>query len=230
MKNLIAQVTTQILTDVLTEAGARIVHGQNDAENGQIWILASLLDSLHEVENFSNSLQSEVLTLDGDENLFCSHEGAGHEQANAGGAVEDDQIEGGIQTQGIESGTDVAKRVVHSGEIHFGPGEVEFGSENLKVGVTGRLQHIEGTGLAEENGVEAFAGHVLQAEATGGIGLGIKIDEEDPATCFGRSRGEVNGGGGLADPALLINDSHDAHTQGKRRSGELSSGFPEWFT
>ena len=192
--------------------------------------MAALFDPLDQVENFTNPLQSEVFALDGYENLFCSDEGAGHEEANAGRAVEDDQIEGGIEAKGIESGTDMAERVVHSGEVHFGPGEVEFGSENLKVGVTGRLQHIEGTGLAEENGVEAFAGHVPQAEATGGIGLGIKIDEEDPATCFGRSRGEVNGGGGLADPALLINDSHDAHTQGKRRSGELSSGFPEWFT
>ena len=135
-----------------------------------------------------------------------------------------------IEAQKNKSGTDVAERVFHSGEVHFGPGEVEFGSENLKVGVAGGLQHIEGTGLAEENGVEAFAGRVLEAETAGGVGLGIKIDEEDPATCFGRPRGEVNGGGGLADPALLINDSHDAHTQGKRRSGELSSGFPEWFT
>jgi hypothetical protein len=40
----------------------------------------------------------------------------------------------------------------------------------------------------------------------------------------------MDGGGGLADPAFLIHDSNDAHTQGKRRSGELSSGFPEWFT
>ena len=214
----------------MAQAGAGIVHGQGNSQNGEGGVLAALFDPLDQVENFTNPLQSEVFALDGYENLFCSDEGAGHEEANAGRAVEDDQIEGGIEAQGIESGTDVAERVFHSGEVHFGPGEVEFGSENLKVGVTGRLQHIEGTGLAEENGVEAFAGHVLQAEATGGIGLGIKIDEEDPATCFGRSRGEVNGGGGLADPALLINDSHDAHTQGKRRSGELSSGFPEWFT
>ena len=214
----------------MAQAGAGIVHGQGNSQNGEGGVLAALFDSLHQVENFTNPLQSEVFALDGYENLFGGDEGAGHEEANAGRAVEDDQIEGGIEAKGIESGTDMAERVVHSGEVHFGPGEVEFGSENLKVGVTGRLQHIEGTGLAEENGVEAFAGHVLQAEATGGIGLGIKIDEEDPATCFGRSRGEVNGGGGLADPALLINDSHDAHTQGKRRSGELSSGFPEWFT
>jgi len=192
--------------------------------------LAALFDPLDQVENFADPLQGEVFALDGHENLFGSDEGAGHEQANAGWAVEDDQIEGGIEAQGIESGTDVAERVFHSGEVHFGPGEVEFGSENLKVGVVGGLQHIEGTGLAEENGVEAFAGRVLEAETAGGVGLGIKIDEENPATCFGRPRGEVNGGGGLADPALLINDSHDAHTQGKRRSGELSSGFPEWFT
>ena len=192
--------------------------------------MAALFDPLDQVENFTNPLQSEVFALDGYENLLGSDEGAGHEEANAGWAVEDDQIEGGIEAQGIESGTDVAERVFHSGEVHFGPGEVEFGSKNLEVGVAGGLEHIEGTGLSEQNGVEAFARHVPQAEATGGIGLGIKIDQENTAACLGRTSGEVNGGGGLADPALLINDSHDAHTQGKRRSGELSSGFPEWFT
>lgn len=192
--------------------------------------MAALFDPLDQVENFANPFQSEVLALDGHENLFGSDEGAGHEEANTGRAVEDDQIEGGIQTQGIESGTDVSKRVVHSGEIHFGPGEVEFGSENLKVGVAGGLEHIDSTGLPEQNGVEAFARHVPQAEATGGIGLGIKIDQENTAACLGRTSGQMNGGGGLTDPALLIDDSHDAHTQGKRRSRDLSSGFPEWFT
>jgi hypothetical protein len=112
------------LTDVLTEACASIVHSQNDSENGQIRILASLLDSLHEVENFSNPLQSEVFALDGYENLFCSDEGAGHEEANAGRAVEDDQIECGIQTQGVESLADVDERVFHSCEIHLGPCKV----------------------------------------------------------------------------------------------------------
>ena len=84
--------------------------------------------------------------------------------------------------------------------------------------------------MPEENGVEAFAGRVLEAEATGRIGLGVEIDEEDATARLRRPRGQMDGGGGLADPAFLIHDSNDAHTQGKRRSGELSSGFPEWFT
>jgi len=43
--------------------------------------------------------------------------------------------------------------------------------------VTGRLQHIDGAGVAQQDWVEAFSRDVLQPEPTGGIGLGIEIDQ-----------------------------------------------------
>ena len=106
---------TKVIADVLAEAGTSVVHGEDNAHDGEVRILASLFDSLHQVENFTNSLQSEVFALDGYENLFCSDEGAGHEEANAGRAVEDDQIKGGIEAKGIEGFADVGKGIVHPG-------------------------------------------------------------------------------------------------------------------
>ena len=103
----------QVIADVLAEAGAGIVHGEDNSHDGEVRILASLLDSLHQVENFANPLQSEVFALDGYENLFCSDEGAGHEEADAGRAVEDDQIECGIEPKGIEGFADVGEGIVH---------------------------------------------------------------------------------------------------------------------
>ena len=105
---------TKVIADVLAEAGTSVVHGEDNAHDGEVWILASLFDSLHQVENFTNSLQSEVFTRNGNENLFCSDEGAGHEEADAGRAVEDDQIEGGIEPEGIEGFADVGEGIVHS--------------------------------------------------------------------------------------------------------------------
>ena len=104
---------TKVIADVLAEAGTSVVHGEDNAHDGEIWILTTLFDSLNQVENFTNSLQSEVFALDGYENLFCSDESAGHEQANAGRAVEDDQIEGGIEPKGIEGFADVGEGIVH---------------------------------------------------------------------------------------------------------------------
>ena len=104
---------TKVIADVLAEAGTSVVHGEDNAHDGEIWILTTLFNSLHQVENFTNPFQSEVFALDGYENLFCSDEGAGHEEADAGRAVEDDQIEGGIEPKGIEGFADVGEGIVH---------------------------------------------------------------------------------------------------------------------
>lgn len=215
---------------MLAEAGAGVVHGEDDAENGEIWILTTLFNALHQIENFTNPFQSEVFALDGDENFFGGDEGAGHEQADAGRAVENDEIEGGIEAEGIEGLANVEEGVVHACEIHFGPGEVEFGGKNLEVRVAGGLEQVEGAGLPQEDGVETFSGHVLQAQAAGGVGLRIEINEEDATAREGGAGGEVDGGGGFPDASLLIDNGNDAHNQGKRRKRFLSSGFPEWFT
>ena len=105
---------TKVIADVLAKASTSVVHGEDNAHDGEIWILTTLFDSLNQVENFTNPFQSEVFALDGYENLFCSDEGAGHEQADAGRAVEDDQIKGGIEPKGIEGFADVGEGIVHS--------------------------------------------------------------------------------------------------------------------
>jgi len=104
----------QIIADVLAEAGTSIVHGEDNAHDREVRILASLFDSLHQVKNFTNPLQSEVFALNGYENLFRSNKCAGHEQADAGRAVEDDQIKGGIEAKGIKGFADVGEGIVHS--------------------------------------------------------------------------------------------------------------------
>ena len=43
----------------------------------------------------------------------------------------------------------------------------------------------------------------FDAKARGGIALRVEIDEQDTAF-LGQGRGEVDGGGGLADAALLV--------------------------
>ena len=105
---------TKVIADVLAEAGTSVVHGEDNAHDGEVRILASLFDSFHQIENFTNPFQSEVFALDGYENLFCSDEGASHEEADAGRAVEDDQIKGGIEPKGIEGFSDVGEGIVHS--------------------------------------------------------------------------------------------------------------------
>jgi hypothetical protein len=92
------------------------------------------------------------------------------------------------------------------------------------------LKHVQCTGTTDQNGVEAFSGDVLKTQPAGGIGLGIKVDQENSTTRLGCPCGQMNGGGGLSHAPFLIHNGNYAHTQGKRGQLSMSRGFPEWFT
>ncbi len=50
----------------------------------------------------------------------------------------------------------------------------------------------------------------FQAHSAGGIALGIQIHQQDLGTCEGKVGGQVDGGGGFADPAFLAGDGDDS--------------------
>jgi hypothetical protein len=56
----------------------------------------------------------------------------------------------------------------------------------------------------------------LEAEARGGVGLGIAINEEDLEPLERQAGGKINGSGGFAHSTLLVDEPDD-----------LSHGIPE---
>ena len=53
-------------------------------------------------------------------------------------------------------------------------------------------------------------GVAKESEAAGGVGLGVAVDEEGWGLVRRERRGEVDGGGRLADSALLVGDRDDS--------------------
>ena len=49
----------------------------------------------------------------------------------------------------------------------------------------------------------------VESQPAGGVALRVEVDENDLAAHLGHRGGEVDGGGGLPDAALLVDDSHD---------------------
>ena len=188
-EDLFSEVGAQILTDLLAEAGAGVVHGEDNSEHGEAGVEFSLLNPFDQIENLAHSFQGKVLALDGDENLVGGDKGAGHEETNAGGAIEDDEIESGIVAEGCEGIADTEKGVLDSGEFHFCSRQIHLGGEDLEVLLAGRLEHVDGMGIPDEDGVEAFTRDDFEPKAAGGVGLGVKIDEENAATCFSGASG-----------------------------------------
>ena len=61
------------------EVGTPVVHGHEDAFDGDVWIDSGGTNSFVEVDDFCQSLEAVVLALDGDEQAIGGGEGAGHE-------------------------------------------------------------------------------------------------------------------------------------------------------
>ena len=57
-------------------------------------------------------------------------------------------------------------------------------------------------------------GGTREAEAAGGVGLGVAVDEEGGDAFEGEGGGEIDGGGGFADATFLVDDGDDAGGDG----------------
>ena len=66
-----------------------------------------------------------------------------------------------------------------------------------------------GGAFAAHGTVEGAALLLLDADGGGGIGLGVEVHEEGVDFLLGEGGGEVDGGGGLADAALLVGDGEN---------------------
>jgi hypothetical protein len=149
----------------------------------------SLFDSFDQAENLSHSFEGKVLALDRNEDFVGGDESTGHEETHARWAIEDDEIESGVVAEGCEGIADAKKGVLDSGELHFCSRQIHLGGEDLKVFLAGRLEHVDGTGIPDEDGVETFTRDDFEPKAAGGVGLWVEIDEENAATCFSGASG-----------------------------------------
>ena len=78
-------------------------------------------------------------------------------------------------------------------------------SERFSIAV-GRMTCSAGA-MAHQDVVDGVAVIVaLHAEAGGGVGLGVAIDQEDFEAFEGQGGAEIDGGGGFAHATLLIHD------------------------
>src|ERR1700722_9247251 len=73
LKHLRAEKTPQIRRDLLGKAGSLVVHGQNDALNGQIWIQRPP-DAHKRVKKLRNALKCQIFALNWHKHRIRSRE------------------------------------------------------------------------------------------------------------------------------------------------------------
>ena len=63
--------------------------------------------------------------------------------------------------------------------------------------------------MVRQDLVNGMGDFVQGKEGQGAVGLRVQVDEEGPLLFSGERGGEINGGCGLPDPALLVRDGND---------------------
>ncbi len=116
-------------------------------------------------------------------------------------------------------------------QLHFGGGEVDVGRQQVNVFDAGLVDGVADVHLAvHQDVVDREVQFVrVDAEAGGERTLGIEVDQQDAAAVFGKRRGQVDGGRGLPDAALLVDhgDNPRRAVGGQRRGfREVAVGAP----
>ena len=92
----------------------------------------------------------------------------------------------------------------------------EPGRRNSK-SISVEQNDLHGLGIAHQDVIDGMAVVVaLEAESGGGVGLGVAVDQEDLEAFERQAGGKVDGCGGFANSALLVDDAEN-----------LSHGNPE---
>ena len=112
-------------------------------------------------------------------------------------------------------------------ELDLRAGEVDRGGGDEEVLDARRLDAVLERHVVEKDvvdrGVEVAG---LDAEAGRGVPLWIEVDDEHPVAEIGEGRSEVDGGRGLADPALLVRHREDAGERPASRGHHRGEGRP----
>lgn len=106
-------------------------------------------------------------------------------------------------------------------ELDLGAGEVDGRRHDHEIVVLRALAgHLGERHALDERVVRrGHAPAVLDAQGGAGVALRVEVDDEDPLAELGQRRRDVDGGGRLPDPALLVGDHEDP-----RRVGSVQGG------
>src|SRR5215469_955109 len=99
--------------------------------------------------------------------------------------------------------------VFGAGEFDVRAAEVDFAGDDVEAVEGGALDFFGKRAFAKQGTVGAAALGFFEAEAAGGVGLRVEVEEEDAFAVGGKAGGEVDGGGGFSNAAFLVGDGYD---------------------
>ena len=207
-EELVLEELAEVGGDLLGEVGTVIDHGEDDAFKAERRV-EGLGDAVEGADELGDAFKGEVLGLHGDEEAIGGDEGIEGEQIEGGRAVEQDERV--VGADGREGVAQAELSAILADKLEVGADQIFASGDERQVLEGSRNEGIGESGLAKKHVVDVLAiSGAFEAEAAGGVGLWVYIDEEGGQTVKGKGGGEVNGGGGFADATFLVDDGEDA--------------------
>jgi hypothetical protein len=132
--DFVGEVGPDFADDLVGEVGAHVEHGHDDALDGQARGGAGVVELADGVEDGADAFEGVVLALHGDEDAVGGAEGVHGEDAEGGGAVDEDEVVAVFGGEGFDGHGQALEIVVGAGDVDFGPGEIDFGGDEVELG------------------------------------------------------------------------------------------------
>jgi hypothetical protein len=199
-------VAPDVVGDLAGEVVGR-VHRQQDPVHLEARVRAALHE-LDGAQDVGQPLEGEVLALEGHDHPVGGDEAVQGEEPEGGRAVHEDVLV--VPGHPLEGVPEPVLPPLRPGELQLGAHEVAARRDEVEELELGAAHDLPEGAAVEEDVVDRGL-HPVPGDPEGGAGvpLGVEVHEQGPALGRGQGGREVDGGGRLADPALLVRDGDD---------------------
>ena len=209
LEDHLGEVLAQLALDVLGEAGALVVHGDQQTRHVQRRVQLAA-DHRQRVEELDQALERQVLGLDRDDHPVGGDQRVDADRAERGRAVE--QREGEALADRAEPLAQARLRALDPRQLDRGAGQVAVGGNEPEVVGPGGPRRLGDRDLADQAVVGGRVHVAVAAQRDGRVALRVEVDEQRLGAGRGDAGGDVDRGRRLADSALLVRDRvDDAH-------------------
>src|SRR3990172_3578475 len=211
LEYLVAKITLHFVKNLIRQAKTRIIHGQENAFDVEVWIQV-LLDHVDRVEQLAKPLEGEIFELHRAHDRVCGGKRIQCQQAERWGTIDDKKIIILLHgTQGVGKPPLPLFKIHH---FNLCPDKIDMRRKDREVGHLRFYDRVPCVEVSQQHLVNCFSFRGSYTDAAGRIRLGVRVDKEDLLFRNGNTGSKIDRRGGLTDTPFLIRyDNNFAHKE-----------------
>ena len=202
----VAEMLSDFVDDLGGETRAAVEHCHHHAKNFEVRVDARIAELTNDAVDHRNAFERVVFALEGNEQPIGGRKNIQRENAKRRRAIDHDQVVFTGIDDGSERILESEKMIFQTREFDFRAAHIDFARHEGKALVSGGLNFLRKRCFAEQGSVSAGALAFFEADAAGGVRLGIEIEQENALAVCRQAGGDVDAGRCFPHAAFLIGD------------------------